>query len=153
MSVRNRLRRMHDRAFLLFDRRPSEADLRRAAAFDKVNYACGHHFLPGWLNIDIRPRSRVPPEARSSYLKMSLTRSHPFQDGAFRFGYSEDFVEHLSQADALLFISEAFRTLAQDGVLRISTPGLRGVMRRHLRSSDFAGAATARAGGDDDIPF
>ena len=145
MTVRHHLRQLHDRAFLALDLRPSAADLERATAFDKVNYACGRRCLPSWLNIDIRPASRIPAEARASYIKLSLTRPHPFRDGTFRFGYSEDFLEHLSQADALVFLAEAFRTLAPGGVLRVSTPGLRGVLRRHLRSSDFAGAETARA--------
>jgi predicted SAM-dependent methyltransferase len=138
------LRHLHDRIYLSFDFQPSVGQAALVGSFDKINYACGNDYKPDWLNVDIRPVSRVPRRFRHAYLKMSLTRRHPFADASFRFAYSEDFVEHLSQADSLTFLSEAYRTLAPDGVLRLSTPGLKGVLRRHFRASDFGGAAAGK---------
>jgi predicted SAM-dependent methyltransferase len=144
MTMLQRLRQVHDRIYLSFDFPASAEQLEAIKHFDKINYACGRQQVPGWLNVDIRPVSRVPPEARSGYLKMSLTRRHPFPDASFRFGYSEDFIEHISQADSLIFLSEVYRTLAPGGVLRISTPGLKSVLRRHYRQTHFAGADTGK---------
>jgi hypothetical protein len=44
----------------------------------------------------------------------------------------------------LIFLCEVFRTLRVDGVLRLSFPGLEGVLRRHLRSSDYQGGAACQ---------
>ena len=39
-------------------------------------------------------------------------------------------------------MSEAYRCLQPSGVLRLSFPGLAGVLARHYRSSDYQGAHT-----------
>ena len=133
------LRNAHDRAYLRFGSQPSREEVA-ALGFDRVHYACGAYFFDGWLNVDIRPRSRVPKVWHDRYAKMSLTHPHPFADGALRFGYSEDFIEHISQADALVFLSEVYRTLAPGGVLRLSTPSLAAVLKRHFRRASYDGA-------------
>jgi predicted SAM-dependent methyltransferase len=138
--ILEKLRQIHDYIYLSFDFPANTARVPGPGRFDKIHYACGTKYFENWLNVDIRPIVRVPKRFQPFYLKMSLTRRHPFADGALRFGYSEDFIEHLSQSDSLIFLSEVYRTLAPDGVVRISTPGLRGVLSRHYRSTDFVGA-------------
>ena len=144
MMMAQHLRQVHDRIYLSFDFTPSADRLEAIKHFDKINYACGRHHVAGWLNVDIRPVARVPTVDRPGYLKMSLTRRHPFPDASFRFGYSEDFIEHISQADSLIFLAEVYRTLIPGGVLRISTPGLKSVLQQHYRQSHFAGAETGK---------
>lgn len=75
---------------------------------------------------------------------MDLTRPHPFPDNSFAFGYSEDFLEHLDQADSIVFLSEAYRTLKPGGVLRLSFPGLPGILKRHLRGSGHSAGSQCR---------
>lgn len=119
-----------------------------APAFDKVHYGCGDRVLDGWVNVDAfdesYPNGVVDLERRRRIVHADLTAEHPFPDGAFAWGYSEDFLEHLTQAESIIFLCEAFRTFKPGGVLRLSFPGLPGVLRRHLRSSDFAGGTTCR---------
>ena len=114
----------------------------------RIHYACGKTILPGWLNVDgvdeTFPHGRLDREEAKQIFFMDLTERHPFPDRTFEFGYSEDFLEHLSQADSLIFLSEVYRALKPGGVVRISTPGLAGVLRRHLRTPDFDGALTCR---------
>lgn len=115
---------------------------------DRIHYACGRNVMPGWLNVDgfdeSYPYGSVEPEAAPRIFRMDLTREHPFPPESFAFGYAEDFLEHLDQSEALIFLCEAYRTFRRGGVLRLSFPGLAGVLRRHLRSSDYNGAITCR---------
>jgi len=115
---------------------------------DRIHYACGWNVMDGWLNVDgfdeSYPHGRVDEERARRIYRTDLTAEHPFASESFRFGYAEDFLEHLDQAEALLFLCEAYRTLRKGGILRLSFPGLPGVLRRHLRSSDYQGAAACR---------
>lgn len=41
----------------------------------------------------------------------------------------------MTQAESLVFLAECYRTFAPGGVLRLSFPGLRGILRRHFHSA------------------
>jgi predicted SAM-dependent methyltransferase len=108
-------------------------------ALDKAHYGCGRRLLgDGWLNVDM-PAAFA--DTTNAYLQADLTSEHPFPSDFFKFAFTEDFLEHLEQPKSIMFLSESFRTLKPGGVLRLSFPGLRGVLRRHYRSSDYQGAA------------
>ena len=95
-----------------------------------VHDGCGTLIVPGWLNLDYAPPAAgIGPGLH--FLPVDLSLGHPFADGSFSFGYAEDFLEHLSQAQSLQFLDEAHRTLRRGGVLRLSFPGLEGVLRKH----------------------
>jgi len=79
---------------------------------------------------------------KAQIIRCELVGEHPFPSNHFRFGFAEDFLEHLDQAESLIFLSEACRCLQSTGVLRLSFPGLSGVLSRHYRSSDFQGSHT-----------
>ena len=109
---------------------------------DKAHYGCGPHLIgDGWVNIDLGTTCADPTKV---YVAADLTSKHPFPLGFFRFSFAEDFLEHLEQSESMIFLSEAYRTLQPRGVFRLSFPGLRGVLRRHYRSSDFEGASTGQ---------
>jgi SAM-dependent methyltransferase len=111
-----------------------------------VHYACGLNLIDGWLNVDyfddaliwnFGAMGGVPRKLAEEVYKLDLLQPHPFPDDWFAYGYCEDFIEHLSQKDAILFLSEALRTLRPGGVLRIATPGLPGVMNHHFRNARY----------------
>lgn len=105
-----------------------------------AHYGCGPCLYgKGWANIDIR---HAPGEAAELRLVADLTSRHPFPSDYFRFAFAEDFISSLDQAESIVFLCEAYRCLRPGGVLRLSTPGLRGVLRDHFRSSDYEGAST-----------
>ncbi|MBY0112824.1 MAG: methyltransferase domain-containing protein [Phycisphaerales bacterium] len=122
---------------------------RRAVAeldtggLDRVHYASGDKIKQGWLNVDLLPVETILESGLDTreYRFVNLLAPHPFKDESFAFGYSEDFLEHLEQDEALTFLYEAHRTLKKDGVLRLSTPSLEGVLRRHYRGQGFGAAA------------
>ncbi len=103
-----------------FSKKPDES-----VKFEKINYGCGDKLMKGWLNVDINDRSD------ENYLRMHLIEKHPFKNESFNFGYSEDVVEHFSQSDSIIFLSETYRTLKKGGVLRLSFPSLEGVLSKH----------------------
>lgn len=95
----------------------------------KVNYGCGGNIIPGWLNVDLFESSK------QGYQKVDLLDKHPFPDNSVKFGFSEDVLEHLTQAESIFFLGEIFRTLMPGGVIRLSFPGLEGVLEKHYAPS------------------
>ena len=111
-----------------------------------IQYGCGQNIIEGWFNVDgfkhYYAWDAVPEAVKARIVRVELVGAHPFPDNHFRFGFAEDFLEHLDQAESLIFLSEAYRCLRPSGVLRLSFPGLAGVLARHYRSSDYQGAHT-----------
>jgi predicted SAM-dependent methyltransferase len=107
---------------------------------DKIHYGCGHKIIKGWLNVDFHPNLIN----RTHTLSVNLVERHPFPENSFIFGFAEDFIEHLNQADSIVFLCEVFRTFRFGGVLRLSFPGLEGVLKKHYRDSDYEGAAAGK---------
>lgn len=105
----------------------------------KIHYGCGTVLLDGWLNVDLHVQT-VPGKS----LRLNITERHPFPDGTFAYGFSEDFFEHLEQQDQLIFLTEAFRTLRAGGVLRLSCPCLDGVLKIHYSPGTLPVALKAR---------
>ncbi|MBX7057211.1 MAG: methyltransferase domain-containing protein [Leptospirales bacterium] len=108
---------------------------RLPAPARKIHYGAGQRLLSGWLNVDFYPQSKL--EREPFQLSVDLSGAHPFDDGSFDFAFAEDFLEHLDQKQQLNFLVEAARCLAADGVLRLSFPGLEGVIERHYNQPNF----------------
>jgi len=106
----------------------------------KIHYGCGPKYLEGWVNVDLNAQDRP------TYFSVSadLTKRHPFSKDQFEFGFAEDFIEHLGQAEQILFLYEVYRTLKKGGVLRLSFPGLEGVLRKHFPDSTYKTATLAK---------
>ena len=108
-----------------------------------INYACGAKPIKGWVNVDIFDASFQSFLEQSSdqpdigdVFNFDLLAPHPFEDNTFSYAYCEDFVEHLDQRECILFLVEVLRTLKPAGVLRVATPSLDGVLRRHFWKKD-----------------
>lgn len=109
---------------------------------NKAHYGCGDLlFEDGWVNIDF---NRDSPDSTEIYIGADLTSKHPFPSNHFCFSFAEDFLEHLTQDESLIFLSEAYRCLNTGGVLRLSFPSLRGILQRHFLISDFDGASLGK---------
>jgi predicted SAM-dependent methyltransferase len=93
--------------------------------YPKINYGCGANIIAGWLNVDL---DRSAP---GNYRRVDVLEKHPFLENSVRYGFSEDLLEHFDQAESIFFLSEVHRTLALGGVMRLSFPGLEGVLNRH----------------------
>ena len=124
-----------------------EAFEDRAAGIHKIQYGCFQKVLPGWVNVDLVAEHKALAHCDDPdivFFSVDLTQRHPFPDARFDFAFGEDFLEHLTQADALIFLTEAYRTLRPGGVLRLSFPGLEGVLDYHYTQTQFDVAAKAK---------
>jgi predicted SAM-dependent methyltransferase len=103
----------------LFQRRKAEEPPLR------LHIGCGQQAIPGWINID---NQALPGVDRV----LDIRRGLPFHGVAAI--YAEHFLEHIGFDDALAFLKECRRVLADLGVLRISTPNLDWVYTTHYPS-------------------
>jgi predicted SAM-dependent methyltransferase len=93
----------------------------------KVNYGCGQKLMKNWLNVDIN----IEHKTEYMTVNVDLRGKHPFLNNQFKYGYAEDFLEHLSQSDQIVFFQEVYRTFKKNGVLRLSFPGFEGILNEH----------------------
>lgn len=81
----------------------------------KLHIGCGSCIIPGWLNTDIRPSDE-------KVMYMDATKPLPFEDGYFKFVFSEHMIEHVSLENGISMLHEIYRVLQSGGIIRIVTP-------------------------------
>ena len=81
----------------------------------KLQIGCGYNLIDGWLNTDLEPTSK-----EVAFLDASKTFA--FEDNTFEFIFSEHIFEHLTFNDSCTMLSECFRVLKPNGVIRIAIP-------------------------------
>jgi predicted SAM-dependent methyltransferase len=123
----------------------------------RLHIGCGPRVLAGWINIDLAyqpfehylaaygaDHDGPARGGREDFFAIDVSRGLPLPDACAEVVFHEDFIEHLSQRDAVGFLAEAHRVLQDGGVHRVNSPNLASSMRDH---SDFtrglAGTYTA----------
>jgi hypothetical protein len=110
----------------------------------RLHLGCGPRVIAGWVNIDLayQPSENPPlgegeaaPGTAEDFYAIDVTRGIPLPDACVEAVFHEDFLEHLSQRDAVAFLAEARRVLVAGGIHRVNSPNLAASMREH---SDFA---------------
>ena len=101
-----------------------ERERNRSSAPVRLHLGSGGSPIAGWINIDIQP---LPGVDRV----LDVRRGLPFENVAAIYG--EHFLEHLELEEGLACLVECRRTLALDGILRLSTPNLDWVLASHYR--------------------
>jgi predicted SAM-dependent methyltransferase len=87
----------------------------------KINVGSGpDHIRRDWWNVDLLDFKTID-EA------MDATKPWPWQEISHVF--AEHFIEHLSLADAIKFLTEAGKSLRQQGRIRLSTPSVEYVVQ------------------------
>jgi hypothetical protein len=102
----------------------------------RLHIGSGNVRLPGWTNVDVQPLPGVDVIA-------DVTRGLDFEGAEAVF--SEHFLEHLALDDALRFLLEVHRVLADGAWARLSTPNLDWVWRTHYRLEGEAAEKRAAA--------
>jgi predicted SAM-dependent methyltransferase len=90
----------------------------------KLHLGCGSVNFAGWLNIDL--------ESPTADANLNLTKPLPFADGSITHIFNEHFIEHISRAEVINFLTECRRILCGNGVIRITTPNLRFLIASYL---------------------
>lgn len=112
----------------------------------KLHFGCHARILKGWINLDLaypataRKKTYLFPDPvaargdKKDFFAIDFAEGPmPLPDNSVEVIFHEDFLEHLSQRDTMLFLAETWRVLKKEGVHRISTPDLACSMKRHSR--------------------
>jgi predicted SAM-dependent methyltransferase len=123
----------------------AERDRRWLASWEdrhdlRINVGSSSRHIEGWISADILR----DPEGRC--LRMDATQPWPFASDSAAAIASEHVIEHIDPAAMPAFIAEAYRVLRPGGVLRLSTPNLRGIAEAYL-NADAETLAAHRAHG------
>lgn len=121
----------------------------------RLNLGCFDHPVRGWVNGDITPHvwvARVPGLARflfrvgriseERFLQhqqgifrhvryVNVARRLPFHDSSVDAIYSSHLLEHLPRQAARRFLSESYRVLRPEGVIRTAVPDLDAIIEQY----------------------
>ncbi|HWD90011.1 MAG TPA: methyltransferase domain-containing protein [Mucilaginibacter sp.] len=130
-----------------FNRLPGQA---QKLGVVKLHFGCGPRILKGWLNFDLAYEpfetylqyytdAYYPPEIRGGrndlFIINILKDGIPLPDGSVDVIFHEDFFEHLTEKQQVIFLAETLRVMKKGAVHRINTPNLKASMRDN---SDFS---------------
>jgi predicted SAM-dependent methyltransferase len=123
-AVEAAYRQVHRRRERRRQREIAERDRRTLAGLKgrkdlKLNVGSSDNHLDGWLSIDIR--------ADEHCFGMDASKPWPFESGSAEAVNSEHFIEHLELDQARVYLAEAYRVLRPGGLIRTTTPNLRGL--------------------------
>ena len=115
----------------------------------KINFGCGNAPIKDWLNIDNSPAIKLAnspilygliksfklintEQAKNvewnkvnKILFADATKKMQFQDNTVDCIYTSHMLEHLSRDEAIFFLTEAYRVLKKNAILRVAIPDLR----------------------------
>ena len=81
-----------------------------------LQIGAGQNTLQGFFNTDYFKRDTVH--------FLDCTKKFPFEDDQFKYIFSEHHIEHIHYKEAKFMLSEIYRVMKRNGVLRICTPNL-----------------------------
>lgn len=92
-----------------------------------LNLGCGDYFSKEkeWVNLDF-------VSSHEEVIAHNLLKGIPFEDNTFDLVYHSHVLEHFSKEDGEILISECFRVLKPNGVLRIAIPDLERIAKKYL---------------------
>ncbi len=91
-----------------------------------LNLGCGYHYHNDWTNLDFISTG-------NNVIAHNLLSGIPFKNEVFEVVYHSHVLEHFLKPDAERFISECFRVLKKDGILRIAIPDLEQIARNYIK--------------------
>lgn len=98
-----------------------------------INLGCGPKYSKDsiWVNADMQSNN-------SDVIECNFLNGIPFKEHEFDLVYHSHVIEHFSKKDAEQFISECYRILNKNGVIRIACPNLEVIARDYLRNLERA---------------
>lgn len=115
----------------------------------KLNLGCGHHILPGWINVDYALGARFAKfpffywiNHKLKFFEFQWDRHifihdlrmpFPWEDHSIDIIYSSHTLEHFSKEDGMFFLKECYRVLKTGGTVRIVVPDLNILITRYIR--------------------
>jgi predicted SAM-dependent methyltransferase len=96
-----------------------------------LNLGCGNRYHHDWINIDYFSND-------SCVISHNLMNGIPFPENSVDVVYHSHVLEHFSRKDGEKFISECFRVLKNNGIIRIAVPDLEQIAREYLKNLELA---------------
>lgn len=93
---------------------------------DYINLGCGNHFHEDWVNVDFLVTGK-------DVIAHNLNQGIPFQDNYFDVVYHSHVLEHFAKKDAGAFLSECYRVLKKDGIIRVAVPDLEQIINEYQK--------------------
>jgi predicted SAM-dependent methyltransferase len=93
----------------------------------KLHLGCGRRIQSGWLNCD-----KFEPDAD---VYLNVYRKLPFPPDTFQSIYMEHLIEHIHTDRIPFFLSELYRVLKPDGILRATCPDLELFVRMYYEDN------------------
>ncbi|GIW62633.1 MAG: hypothetical protein KatS3mg090_0459 [Patescibacteria group bacterium] len=95
----------------------------------KLNLGCGNDYRKGWVNVDADRSVKAD-------LYFDLTDVFPFKSESFDYILAQDVLEHLTYKQAKAFLSECYRVLKPECILKIRVPNLYDIFNRFKSDPD-----------------
>lgn len=95
-----------------------------------LNLGCGSRYLPEWTNVDF-------VSTNEGVISHNLTLGIPFEDNSFDVVYHSHVLEHFPKNQAEIFISECYRVLKPNGIIRIAVPDLEQIARLYIQQLEM----------------
>jgi predicted SAM-dependent methyltransferase len=96
------------------------------ASRNYINLGCGAHFHKDWVNVDFAVTGK-------DVIAYNLNFGIPFQNDSFDVVYHSHLLEHFAKKDAKYFISECYRVLKNDGIIRVAIPDLEQIINEYQK--------------------
>lgn len=96
-----------------------------------LNLGCGNTYHKDWINIDFTSNSE-------HVIQHNLLEGIPLKDNSVVVVYHSHILEHFSKNYGSCFITECFRVLNTNGIIRIAVPDLETIAREYLRNLQLA---------------
>jgi len=116
--------------------------------FMKLNLGCGSQVPDGWVNVDYALGARFMKipffttfnrkvkifnlDWNEKIYLHDLTKRFPWDDSSVDVVYSSHTLEHFSKEDGHRFLTECYRVLRNNGIIRIVAPDLRHYVTKYI---------------------
>ncbi|MGB3509686.1 MAG: methyltransferase domain-containing protein [Microcoleaceae cyanobacterium] len=120
----------------------------------KLNLGCGDRAITDWINVDYFIGARLSTIPGFSWLNKKiklfdlewdrnilihdLTTIFPWKNETVDIIYSSHTLEHLNKEQGELFLSECYRVLKKNGIIRIVVPDLKSFVEHYLTGDILA---------------
>jgi len=91
--------------------------------YNKLHLGCGKRHIDGWANVDI---------AGVGNIIWDLRRKLPVAEHSIQYIYAEHFIEHITKDEATALLASCKLFLSEGGILRLSTPDLRLLVKNYM---------------------
>lgn len=96
----------------------------------KLNIGCGDTFGRDWINLDLFPKQGIK--------KINVKKRLPFLNDSIDAIYHSHLLEHLERQQAKKFLSECYRIIKPNGIMRVAVPDLQIICKEYLKNLSLA---------------